>query len=267
MLEVTPNINKLLIKRFYWWQAQLRGISKLIQRLEDLEMAEQEKPRELHKKQLREAAPSRFAVVEGDEWYRLVEDSIIIKSVNSAATVAVLAPFIETLFVAIFEELKAHQNLIPKVENHPDLEDYLKAFWDPHYPIKKGKRSEKPNFVEGVLQKIEICGLQKHLPKDLAQTLEILYRYRNNMMHNSFQWPEPQMKSFGELLEKSKCPEKWFELASILGRQIPEKKGSPIFYTMTNDFSIHCYELIEDIILGVDKYFQAQGIVIQEVDE
>ena len=79
-------------------------------------------------------------------------------------------------------------------------------------------------------------------------TLEALFRYRNSMFHNGFEWPDSKIDGFGA--EVSQWPEGWFEVA--------ERNGGPWLYYMSPGFCIQCVALADGMIDGVGNYLKAR---------
>lgn len=164
-------------------------------------------------------------------------------SAHSMSAVGMLAPFIESLFVAIFDALKT------KAEIRPDhLRQKLKEKnrWNPQ--VYQGSNGERTDLLKGITQLSEATGLTPYLPPQTGMTLEALIRYRNNMFHNGFEWPDGKIDSFAA--EVSKWPEGWFEFA--------ERNGKPWLYYMSPGFCTQCIALTDGIIDGVGRYLKAR---------
>ena len=80
-------------------------------------------------------------------------------------------------------------------------------------------------------------------------TLEALFRYRNNMFHNGFEWPDAKIESFAA--ERSKWPEGWFEIA--------ERNDKPWLFYMSPQFCTHCVTTVDGIIDGTGRYLKERG--------
>lgn len=110
----------------------------------------------------------------------------------------------------------------------------------------------KTNLVKGIEQLAVSCGLQPHLPDGYEKTLSALFAYRNNMIHNGFEWPAETIKKFSSRIASEKWPDSWFTSA---------KQGKkPWLYYMSPDFCAHCVDLIDGIIDGTGGYLKDRGV-------
>lgn len=169
--------------------------------------------------------------------------SVFMDSAHSMSAVGMLAPFIESLFVAIFEGLRKRQSTDAGNARRHRADD---QFWNPQIVF----RSEGPkgDLVAGIDQLAESCGLKPFLPPDYRNTLSALFAYRNNMLHNGFEWPAEAIGKFSNRIASEKWPEAWFTSA--------ERDGEQWLYYMSPDFCSHCVELIDGIIDGVGLYLK-----------
>ncbi|AHD03186.1 hypothetical protein [Leisingera methylohalidivorans] len=169
--------------------------------------------------------------------------SVFMDSAHSMSAVGMLAPFIESLFVAIFEGLRKRHGAAAEDTRHQRADD---QFWNPQIVF----RSEGPrdDLVAGIDQLAESCGLKPYLPADYRKTLSALFAYRNNMLHNGFEWPADAIKKFSNRIASEKWPEDWFTGA--------DRDGQPWLYYMSPDFCSHCVELIDAVIDGVGRYLK-----------
>ncbi|WP_109465268.1 hypothetical protein [Albibacillus kandeliae] len=166
-------------------------------------------------------------------------------SAHSMAAVGMLAPFIESLFVELFEGLKTRTEI---KSDHPRIALKSNKRWKPQFYAEYGK--EMRGFAMGAVQLSEAIDLLPFLPHELSKSLSALNKYRNNMFHNGFEWPEATIANFDE--ERSNWPETWFELA--------HRSGKPWLFYMTPAFCAHCVTLIEGIINGTGQYLKERGL-------
>ncbi|WP_425099351.1 hypothetical protein [Tropicibacter sp. S64] len=166
-------------------------------------------------------------------------------SAHSMAAVGMLAPFIESLFAAIFDGLK---DKIALPTDHPRLALKARDVWNPQ--VYHGSKRARCDLLQGIGQLSDATGLARFLPPQTQTTLEALFRYRNNMFHNGFEWPDVKIASFADDLEK--WPEGWFDLA--------KREGKPWLFYMTPEFCAHCVALIDGIIGGTGRYLKERGV-------
>ena len=169
--------------------------------------------------------------------------AVFMDSAHSMSAVGMLAPFIESLFVAIFEGLRKRQGSAADDTRRQRADD---QFWNPQ--IFFDKDSTKTNLVKGISQLAVSCGLQSFLPTDYEKSLSALFAYRNNMLHNGFEWPADTIRKFSNRIASEKWPEDWFTSA--------DRDGQPWLYYMSPDFCAHCVDLIDGIIDGVGLYLK-----------
>lgn len=167
-------------------------------------------------------------------------------SAHSMSAVGMLAPFIESLFVAIFEGLRKRQVSDAGDTRRQRADD---QFWNPQ--VFFDKDVPKTNLVKGIEQLAVSCGLHPHLPEGYEKTLAALFAYRNNMLHNGFEWPADTISKFSSRIASEKWPETWFTSA--------DRGGKPWLYYMSPDFCAHCVELIDGIIDGTGRYLKERG--------
>lgn len=221
---------------------QLAAIKDLLHRNEQAAAASRIKFEEL--KQQREADP------DNEQLDNLYEDrfwrAIFIDSAHSMSAVGMLAPFIESLFIAIFEGLRKRQGSDAGDTRRQRADD---QFWNPQIVF----RSDGPrdDLVAGIDQLAESCGLKPYLPADYRNALSALFAYRNNMLHNGFEWPPETIGKFSNRIASEKWPEAWFTSA--------DRVGKPWLYYMSPEFCAHCVELIDGIIEGVGRYLKERG--------
>ena len=87
-----------------------------------------------------------------------------------------------------------------------------------------------------------------YLPRDVRQTLEALFEYRNKMFHYGLEWPLSETKKFEK--RANSWPEEWFHV-SWRGTQ-------PWIFCMSSEFIDHCLQVIEAIINGLGDFLVDQ---------
>ena len=121
----------------------------------------------------------------------LLQGSVYSDAAHSMSAVGMLAPFIESLFVALFEALRKTEE--PDSLADPRRQAFQNLFWNPQLVIKQGE--VRNDLVRGIQELAKFVGLEAFLPKGYDKTLTALFAYRNNMFHNGFEWPQDKRKS------------------------------------------------------------------------
>lgn len=146
-----------------------------------------------------------------DTWVDHLHDSVFQDAAHSMAAVGMLAPMLESLFVATFRGIGG---LKPPVR--PVTPAGVRAahagdpdFWDPHFLFAE-LRSQRVGIVRGIRQLVESTGLAPHLPADYSDVLNALFSYRNKMFHWGFEWPKDEREKFERLIVSEGWPSDWF---------------------------------------------------------
>ena len=163
-------------------------------------------------------------------------------SAHSMAAVGMLAPFIESLFEEIFDALKTRSTEI-KSDHPPQDLPFMKSR-NPQSKVENGKTRQ--GFAVDSIERAYNIGLLPFLPCNVDISLKALIKYRNNMFHNGFEWPETKISSFDK--KRKDWPEGWFDLA--------HRNGEPWLFFMTPEFCTHCIDLIDAIIDGTGRFLK-----------
>ena len=169
--------------------------------------------------------------------------SVFQDAAHSMSAVGMLAPFVESLFVAIFKGLRADWRRVDGATDaraaavHDD-------FWNPHYVFEGGRR--RRNVVKGIGQLSESTGLAMYLPESLPKTLSALFEYRNKMFHNGFEWPMAEREKFESTIRQKRWPSEWFTQST--------SGGKPWIIYMSSEFIQHCFTTIDQVLEGVGDY-------------
>lgn len=162
-------------------------------------------------------ASGEYGMLLENDWVDHLHGSVFQDAAHSMAAIGMIAPIVESLFVSTFRGIGA---LAPPAE--PVIPVGARAahaaepeFWDPHFAW--GRSGRKEDLVRGILQLADSSGLSRHLPPDLTPTLSALFRYRNRMFHNGFEWPKEQRTSFESLAITEGWPAGWFQRATSAG--------------------------------------------------
>ena len=198
-------------------EAQLLAIKSLIRRNQEADEDLERKIEALYE-QARRTTDVRNSPYQDDQWVDETHQSFFQDAAHSMAAVGMLAPFIESLFTAIF----------------PCLPE------------------ERKNNHEGVAKVIsrlaESNGLSQFFPDDYNKVLDALYLYRNKMFHNGFIWSENERRKFQEKIKNPGWPKSWFVETNY--RDSREKTEEPRIFCMSTEFIEHCLWTIEQVLDG-----------------
>lgn len=226
---------------------QLAAIKELIHRHRQAELAFQQNIEKLDAeiKAVPDDQNERSDQLDLDRADRLFE-SVFQDAAHSMSAVGMLAPFIESLFVAIFRKLR-------EIGGRNDIKDKREKaaedqFWNPQFAYMGG--GWKDNLPHGIAQLATSIGLEPFLPTDYKKTLDALFCYRNNMFHNGFEWPLDKRKKFEQRIKSADWPSNWF--AKALSGDDPW-----IFY-MTPEFIEHCLHTIRQTLEAVGRFLQQE---------
>lgn len=152
-----------------------------------------------------------------------LHNSVFQDAAHSMSAVGMLAPFVESLFVAVFNGLR----------EDPD---------GPPISLRKLRKGT----VGGIIQHSTSIGVKPFLPDGYEKTLSALFAYRNKMFHNGFEWPMEERHKFSEQIRKRGWPRGWFK-KSTSGDQ-------PWIFYMSAEFIQHCLDTIDQVLEGVGAY-------------
>lgn len=133
-----------------------------------------------------------------------------------------LAPFIESLFAAIFPSLP-----------------------------KEIETNRREGISKVIPRLAEWDGLAHFFPDDYENVLEALFLYRNKMFHNGFIWPENGRKKFRKKINESGWPQSWFE--ETTHKDSLKKTETPWIFCMSTEFIEHCLWTIRLVLDGYGR--------------
>lgn len=232
----------LLSPRFTMLDMQLHTIKELVHRHQKDEVATQIKFDKLDAEIEIWSENEQLKVLRQELFF----EAVFMNSAHSMAAVGMLAPFIESLYVAIFQSLG---DMIVLPTNHPRLNLEASKVWNPKYYYSLSSKGEKCDLLKGIGQLSDASELAHFLPRHTQTTLEALFRYRNNMFHNGFEWPDAKIASFAD--DSIKWHTGWFELV--------ERNEKPWLFYMTPEFCTHCVDLIDKIIYNTGRYLRTRS--------
>jgi hypothetical protein len=186
-----------------------------------------------------------------DQWVDKLHGTVFQDAAHSMSAVGMLAPFVESLLVSIFQGLR---DRLDAAEAVPDEAlrgpNSITKFWDPRW-VRDGGTWQKAGLVRGTRQLSDAIGLSPYLPQGFAAMHEALTAYRNSMFHNGFEWPLDERERFGELITAEGWPEGWFKKST--------SGGDPWIFYMSDEFIAHCLEVIDQVLESVGRYLEHSG--------
>lgn len=173
--------------------------------------------------------------------------SVFQDAAHSMSAVGMLAPFLESLFVSIFDELRAQERSNNNASEGDERGTGEKArYWDPHFVFEKS--GYRKDLVAGIRQLSKSIGLNNYLPEEYDVMLSALLSYRNVMFHHGLEWPMKERFKFIQRIQDENWPNNWFDTS--------RSGGEPWIFYITSDFVEHCLNCIEKILEGVGKYLE-----------
>ena len=239
--EITNRDQALFLIEEYDLEAQLLAIRGLVKRNSESDKALEAEIKSLGAEICKHT--DEYADYLQDSWIDHLHGSVFLDAAHSMSTVGMLAPFVESLFVAIFKGLRANRGPVDAASDaraaalHDD-------FWNPHYVFEGGRR--RRDVVKGIGQLSESTGLAAYLPDSLSKTLSALFEYRNKMFHNGFEWPMVEREKFGNAIRRNQWPSEWFTQSTT--------DGKPWIFYMSSEFIQHCFSTIDQVLEGVGDY-------------
>ncbi len=244
-MKITNRMRTLVMIREYDLEAQLAAIKGVLHRNRQ---GDDELEQEIKKLE------SEFPKSDGAYWDHLTESwfahihcSAFQDAAHSMSAVGMLAPFVESLFVAVFEGLRpeARRSDGASDTRRSALDD---AFWDPHYVLDGAGR--RRDIAGGIKQLSDSAGLTPFLPDDFADTLDALFMYRNKMFHHGFEWPLEERVSFEKSIREKRWPPEWITKWTTESPSSDE----PWIFLLSGDFIQHCLVTIDQVLEGVGAF-------------
>ena len=133
---------------------------------------------------------------------------------QSMAAVGLLAPFIESIFRAVWR----------KMDHKPP----------------------QGNLVANIMKFIDSGShdLKQYMPADLEVTLEALFLYRNKLFHLGFEWRDEECQKFDKHVLEWPCG--WFGRLTSGGR--------PKMFYMSSEFTRHCIDTAKNVLKGLARH-------------
>ena len=111
-----------------------------------------------------------------DQWLDRLHGSVFQDAAHSMTAAVMIVPFVESLFVSIFNRLRTHDAVYRAASSYSAFAS-AENFWDPHY-AESGGRLKKGPRVDGIIRLSDATGLATDLPQDLKAVLTALFSYR-----------------------------------------------------------------------------------------
>lgn len=224
--------------------AQFAAIRGLLGTLEQAESSAAEKLRQEQDKVSVLTGPVRDRA--DDYLVECYQNSVYDDAARSMAAVSMLAPFIEMLFTRLFGN-DERQRRFRRVADAKHIRWQLKEKhqWAcDRWADDEG--GEKKGIAHGIPQLCEAIGMKPFLPNDLSIVLTALFIYRNNMLHNGFEWPKAKRSEFHQKMKETGCPNSWFDNATW--------NDEPWVCYLSRPFIDHCLDAIEQTLHGIGTY-------------
>ncbi|MGJ5814537.1 hypothetical protein [Paludibaculum fermentans] len=243
--EVTERDMAGLILEHLDYEQQLIAISGLLQRNAEADKRVDAAMKELDEYARKSSGWRNERAMEefGVTFYLSVYQS----AAHSMAALGMLAPMYESMFYQAFQGIRTRYFVTAGIssDHHRCKMTDPESFWNCHYHYERKTTVVTENLVSGILQLAKAVGLKKHLPDGLPRMLEALFDYRNFMFHNGFEWPRERCKEFAAHVEQ-KSWQAWFSNST--------RGGEPWIFFMTEEFIIHCFDMIHRLLDGFGAY-------------
>lgn len=221
-LEISNRDRALYLLHQYDLEAQLLAIKDLVRRNQQSDEALTAQIKALDAEVRK--SPDEYVHHLQDCWIDRLHNSVFQDAAHSMSAVGMLAPFVESLFVAVFNGLREDPDGLPI-----------------------SLRTLGKGAVGGIIMRHSASiGLKRFLPDGYEKTLSALFAYRNKMFHNGFEWPMEERHKFSEQIRKRGWPRGWFK-KSTSGDQ-------PWIFYMSAEFIQHCLDTIDQVLDGVGAY-------------
>lgn len=231
------------------FDSQLRAIKRVLETHADQEKDDSEQID--HITNIAKNSNGYDSLAAESEWVELLHNSIYDDAARSIATAAMLVPFLESLFKKAFHGIRKldseHSSKLCPTQNR--FLGKSKKFWDCCLYDDKEKKKPQKNITEGIRQLATEIGLAHYLPNDLYLCMQALYKYRNAVFHNGYEWPNEEKLRFAKQI-RSLPAEKhdWFTCSTI--------DGDPWIYYINDTLISTSLEITEDSISGIGKYIK-----------
>ncbi|MCC6881338.1 MAG: hypothetical protein IT576_04215 [Verrucomicrobiales bacterium] len=157
---------------------------------------------------------------------------------ENLAFITTIAAFLESLFMQCLPALEprfkeAYQEDHARFQRYRDA---IPSFWDPAKPTKNGDK-----IVRRITDILEASGLVRFMIPDFPRVLDAVFRYRNQMIHNGYEWDREERQRFARTIQDEGWS-KWFSVSTI--------DKAPWYFTTTGTFRRVCLELCDRAVLA-----------------
>jgi hypothetical protein len=145
-----------------------------------------------------------------EEHTNMLHESIYREAACSHAAVGALAPFFESLLTREFASLKGFYGSRKVATTHHRWILPREKFWDPHFIFQSSGKKPGTDLAKGTDQLLAALNVTPLFPGDFTQRLLALFSYRNQSLHNGYEWPVAIRTHFLERMDRAGC-RKWFQ--------------------------------------------------------
>lgn len=137
-------------------------------------------------------------------------DAFLSSSIAACLTQYIEAVLRHEIYLICFQR----KGLCPD-KNNPRFKGLeLREFWN--IGCYYNKRQDKVNhdISQGIVQLLDALDVSKDMPNGFAALIKVLFKYRNNVMHNGVEWPKDLRSKFDNFIIEEGCDSD-FEWSSL----------------------------------------------------
>ena len=243
---ITSRDRVLLLMDEIDFDAQLIAIRSALQRNKEAEEAAANEIKELSEFAASyDGADEYYQMHLEGNWVDAIRDTVYLDAAHSMAAVGMLAPFVESLFVSLFDSLGKGQTDL-NATDCADQRDSLshREYWNPHFHFTEAGR--RRDLISGIGQLAQSISLTSYFPDDYENVLQALFEYRNKMFHCGFEWPPEERAKFQKRINSEGWPADWFKKST--------SGGDPWIFYMSDEFIYRILVLIDEILEGIGDF-------------
>lgn len=173
-----------------------------------------------------------------------------VEMARSHALICSITAFCESLFKTQLPLLHwSFKGTLPS--NHPRVAQFVSSptsFWDPTRPTKVEKGEKREGLVNRVLTILTVGNFIGLFGTDFKRCLDALFVYRNEMMHNGYEWSEKRREQFKAQIGTSDWKD-WFS-CSTRGDEPWYYYATPLFRKTALTLCERSLAAFDAIILG-----------------
>lgn len=158
---------------------------------------------------------------------------------RSHAVICTISAFLESLFKTNFRAVWQRGEIAVSAKDPRlvGLGGNIELFWDLEKCVKR----------EGIAKRIAVIlsatGLAKYFGTDFEKEITAIFDYRNQMVHNGFEWPQEVREAFNQRATENNWSQ-WFSVAT--------SNHQPWFYTITPEFHETCLQICDRSVLAFE---------------